>query len=358
MITILAVLLVIGGVIFIHELGHFIFAKATGMRVERFSIGFPPRLIGKKIGDTDYCISAIPLGGYVKVSGVIDESMDTEGVNSNEPWTYESKKTYQKILYITGGVVFNLLFTVLIFMALTLNSGIYEPNPEPVVSEVIPEMPAAQAGIQPGDRILAVNDVEISRWDEMTELIHAVPDQEISIRWLHKGQPHEAELTTVSNMVLKNSKLVKVGLIGISPQYEHRKAGLFEALGGGFENTWYWLKVTVISLKMLVTGEESLKNIGGPIFIAQLAGESAKSGLASLLGLMAVISINLALINILPIPAFDGGHLIVVITEAIIRKPLSIKAKLRIQQVGLVIILMLMAIVFINDISRLFRGGM
>ena len=358
MITVLAVLLVIGGVIFIHELGHFTFAKATGMRVERFSVGFPPRLIGKKIGDTDYCISAIPLGGYVKVSGVIDESMDTENVNSNEPWAYESKNTIQKAMYITGGVIFNLLFAVLIFTILTFNSGIYDPNPEPIVNEIIPELPADQAGIQAGDRILAVNGIEFTKWNEMTDLIHSAPDQEISIRWSHEGQVIEKKLTTVSNMILKGSKLVKVGLIGISPEYEHRNAGFFEAMGSGFNNTWYWLKVTVISLKMLVTGEESLKNIGGPIFIAQLAGESAKSGLASLIGLMAIISINLALINILPIPAFDGGHLIVILTEAIIRRPLSIKAKLRIQQVGLVIILTLMVVVIFNDVSRLFRGGM
>jgi len=356
MITVLAVILVIGGVIFIHELGHFLFAKATGMRVERFSVGFPPRLIGKKIGDTDYCISAIPLGGYVKVSGVIDESMDTEGVNSNEPWNYESKKTYQKGLYITGGVIFNLLFSVLIFMILTIRSGIFEPNPEPVVNEVITNLPADQAGIKTGDRILAVNDVKIDSWEDMTKQIHNYPDQEISIRWRHDNQEYEKSLTTVSNMILDGSKLVKVGLIGISPAYTHRNAGFFEAMGSGFNNTWYWLKVTVISLKMLVTGEESLKNIGGPIFIAQLAGESAKSGLASLLGLMAIISINLALINILPIPAFDGGHLIVTITESIIRHPLSIKTKLRIQQVGLAIILMLMVIVIFNDVSRLFRG--
>ena len=356
MITVLAVILVIGGVIFIHELGHFLFAKATGMRVERFSVGFPPRLIGKKIGDTDYCISAIPLGGYVKVSGVIDESMDTEGVNSNEPWNYESKKTYQKGLYITGGVIFNLLFSVLIFMILTIRSGIFEPNPEPVVNEVITNLPADQAGIKTGDRILAVNDVKIDSWEDMTKQIHNYPDQEISIRWRHVNQEYEKSLTTVSNMILDGSKLVKVGLIGISPAYTHRNAGFFEAMGSGFNNTWYWLKVTVISLKMLVTGEESLKNIGGPIFIAQLAGESAKSGLASLLGLMAIISINLALINILPIPAFDGGHLIVTITESIIRHPLSIKTKLRIQQVGLAIILMLMVIVIFNDVSRPFRG--
>ncbi len=356
MITVLAIILVLGGIIFVHELGHFTFAKLTGMRVEKFSIGFPPRLFGKKIGDTDYCVSAIPLGGYVKVSGVIDESMDTQGVEGKEPWNFESKRSYQKALYIIGGVIFNLLFTVLIFFILTIKSGIYIPSPEPIISEVIPESPAAEAGLLSGDRILAVNGVEINSWEGMTELIHAAPEQAITVRWMHDNNINEKSITTLSNMALKGSKLVKVGLIGISPEFSHHKASLFEALGGGFESTWYWLKVTVISLKMLVTGQESMKNISGPIFIAQLAGKTAKSGLASLFGLMAILSVNLALINILPIPALDGGHLIVITTESILRRPLSIKAKLRIQQVGLAFILMLMTLVFYNDILRLIRG--
>lgn len=358
MITVLAILLVIGGVIFIHELGHFTFAKLTGMRVEKFSIGFPPRLFGKKIGDTDYCISAIPLGGYIKVAGVIDESMDVAGVQSNEPWTFESKKGYQKGLYISGGVIFNILFAVLIFTILTLRTGIYEPSPDPVVDEVIPELPAAAAGIQKGDIVLAVNNAPVTTWDEMTEAIHAVPNDSILIRWQHGSRINEKQILTISNRVLQGAKFVEVGMVGISPQFMHHQAGLFEAIGSGFESTWYWLKVTVISLKMLVTGEESLKNIGGPIFIAQLAGQSAKSGLTSLIGLMAIISINLAFINILPIPAFDGGHLLIIGTEFILRHPLSIKTKLRIQQIGLAIILTLMVVVIYNDIARLFRGGM
>jgi regulator of sigma E protease len=358
MITVLAVLLVIGGVIFIHELGHFTFAKLTGMRVEKFSIGFPPRLFGKKIGDTDYCISAIPLGGYVKVAGVIDESMDVDGAQGNEPWKFESKNAGQKSLYITGGVVFNLLFAALIFCLLTIGAGIYDPSPEAVVDEVIPELPAEAAGIQKGDRILAVNGMTISSWEDMAGIIHAFPNDTIMVRWLHNEYEFEKPIITVSNKILKGSKLVNVGMIGVSPVFTHRNAGFFEAVGQGFQNTWYWLKVTVISLKMLVTGEESLKNIGGPIFIAQLAGRSAKSGLAPLFGLMAIISVNLAFINILPIPAFDGGHLIITIIEATIRRSLSIKIKLRLQQVGLAIILTLMAVVFYNDILRLFRGGL
>jgi len=358
MITVLAVLLVIGGVIFIHELGHFTFAKLTGMRVEKFSIGFPPRLFGKKIGDTDYCVSAIPLGGYVKVAGVIDESMDVDGVQGNEPWKFESKNAGQKSVYITGGVVFNLLFAALIFCLLTIGAGIYDPSPEPVVDEVIPELPAEAAGIQKGDRILAVNGTMVSSWEDMAGIIHAFPNDTILVRWLHNENEFEKPIVTISNKILKGSKLVDVGIIGVGPVFTHRNAGFFEAVGQGFQNTWYWLKITVISLKMLITGEESLKNIGGPIFIAQLAGRSAKSGLAPLFGLMAIISVNLAFINILPIPAFDGGHLIITIIEATIRRPLSIKTKLRLQQVGLAIILTLMAVVFYNDILRLFRGGM
>jgi len=355
MITALAIVLVIGGVIFFHELGHFTFAKLTGMRVERFSIGFPPRLIGKKIGDTDYCLSAIPLGGYVKVAGVIDESMDTEGVQG-EPWEFQSKRTYQKLLYITGGVLFNILLSIIIFTALTLSSGIYSASDEPIIEEVVPGLPADSSGLQAGDRILAIDGTSIATWNEMVDLIHAKPDQSIQIAWSRNGQSFATELTPITNKILQGSKLVDVGMIGISPILEHHRAGFFESIGRGTANTWYWFKVTVVSLKMLVTGEESIRNLGGPIFIARLAGESAKSGFASLLGLIAIISVNLALINILPLPALDGGHVIVTVTESIIRRPLSIKAKMRIQQVGLAIILTLTVLVFYNDILRLIHG--
>lgn len=344
--------------IFIHELGHFTFAKLTGMKVERFSVGFPPRLIGKKIGDTDYCISAIPLGGYVKVAGAIDESLDKEGAQGDEPWKYESKKNYQKMLYIIGGVLFNLLLAIVIFSLLTLAGGIYKASPEAVIDEVISEMPAEAAGIKPGDRILEIDGNPVASWDDLTRLIHAHPNDSITVTWSRGAERYHKTILTVSNKILKDGQLVDVGIIGISPVLHHHKAGLFEATGRGIGNTWYWLKVTVISLKMLVTGQESLKNIGGPIFIAKLAGQSARSGLGSLFGLMAIISVNLALINVLPIPALDGGHLIIVLVESGLRRPLSLQAKIRIQQVGLAIILMLMAIVFYNDIARLFHNGM
>ncbi len=354
MISILAVIIVIGCVIFFHELGHFTFAKLTGMRVETFSLGFPPRLVGKKIGDTDYCLSAIPIGGYVKVSGVIDESMDAEGLKG-EPWEFQSKSTIQKLLFITGGVLFNLILAVIIFSILTVSTGIYEASPEAIVDSVIINLPADSAGIQSGDRIIAVNGIAISKWEEMTELIHAHPNDSILVKWERNGVEYKKGMKTIANKVLKGSKIVDTGMIGISPILTHRIAGFFESIRSGLSNTWYWLKITVVSLKMLITGEESIKNLGGPIFIAQLAGQSAKSGIGSLFGFIAIISVNIALLNILPIPALDGGHFVVIIIEAIIRKPLSIKAKMRIQQVGLAIILTLTVLVFYNDIMRLLK---
>ncbi|RKY56619.1 MAG: RIP metalloprotease RseP [Candidatus Neomarinimicrobiota bacterium] len=354
MIYILAVIIVVGCVIFFHELGHFTFAKLTGMRVETFSLGFPPRLVGKKIGDTDYCLSAIPLGGYVKVSGVIDESMDTKSIKG-EPWEFQSKNTKQKLLFITGGVLFNLILAVIIFSTLTASIGIYEASSEAIVDSVIANMPAESAGIQSGDRIIAINRKTISKWEEMTELIHAHPNDSILVKWERDGVEYEKGMKTVANKVLKGSKIVDIGMIGISPILTHRSAGFFESIHSGLSNTWYWLRITVVSLKMLITGEESIRNLGGPILIAQLAGQSAKSGIGNLFGFIAIISVNIALLNILPIPALDGGHFVVIIIEAIIRKPLSIKAKMRIQQVGLAIILTLTILVFYNDIMRLFK---
>jgi len=354
MLTIISVLVVIGGVVLAHELGHFVFAKLTGMRVEIFSIGFPPKLFGKKIGETEYRISAIPLGGYVKVSGVVDESMDTE--IKGEPWEFQSKNIVQKLLFISGGVLFNLLFAVFIFSILTGLSGIYEADNSPVIGEVMEKFPADSIGLIAGDRILAVNGIPTNSWNEITEIIHSYPDTIIRIKWERDGEVFEKEVHTLKNRILKGSKFVEVGLVGISPILHCKKATFFSAIGRGFENTFYWLKVTIISVELLITGQESIRNIGGPIFIAQLAGQTARTGgLSALVGLMAIININLGLINILPLPALDGGHFLITLIEGIKGKPLTTRTKLIIQQIGIAIIILLTILVFYNDISRLFR---
>ncbi len=358
MMTIIGIAVVLGGVIFFHELGHFIFAKATGMRVETFSIGFPPKLLTKKIGETEYCLSAIPLGGFVKVTGVIDESMDKEGAENtkDDPKSFSSKKNWQKALFITGGVIFNFVLATLVFTILTLANGITESDNSTKLGHIVPDFPADSVGIEKGDKILAVNNMETNTWEEMTDIIHDYPATTITVKWQHDGNIKETEVKTVANKILKDNQFVEVGMIGISPVVTKRPAGFFEGIGKGVSQTFYWLKITFVSLKALVTGQESVKNLGGPLMIAQLAGESARSGLAALFGFMAIISVNLGFVNILPIPALDGGHLIVIIIESIIRRELSDNTKIRIQQVGLALILMLTVLVLFNDISRWISG--
>lgn len=358
MMTLLGIAVVLGGVIFFHELGHFLFAKLTGMRVETFSIGFPPKILKKKIGETEYCLSAIPLGGYVKVTGIIDESLDKEGAQNTklDPKSFASKKPWQKALFFIGGVVFNFILAVLVFSVLTKSRGITEIDKGTLLGSVVKEYPAEKAGILENDKILAVNHIDVYTWEEMTQVIHKYPEDTILVKWQRGTDIFEEKVPTVMNKIMKDGEFKDVGMIGIGPVFSIRKAGLFESIAAGTGQAFYWLKITFVSLKSVVTGSESVKNLGGPIMIAQLAGESAKSGFATLIGFMAVISINLAFVNILPIPALDGGHLVVIIIEGILRRELSDNTKIRIQQVGLVLILMLTVLVLFNDISRWFTG--
>ena len=349
--TILATLAVLGILILIHELGHFLAAKISKVRVERFSIGFPPRLVGIKIGDTDYCISSIPLGGYVKLTGMIDESMDGEGIKG-EPWEFMSKTPLQKIFIISAGVIMNVILAIVIFSILTFSSGIGEVDQSTVISSVREDYPAVAAGKVEGDKILSIDGNEINSWDELTDYIHSRPNLEIQVTWLRDDVIYNEKITTRSDMVPVDGKIKKLGMIGIGPTVNVREAGFIESIRSGFTRTYFWGKFTLLSLKMLISGEQSFKAIGGPIFIAQLAGQSARSGMDSLFQLIAILSINLAILNILPIPAFDGGHLVVILIEWVKQKPLSIKTKMAVQQVGFALFLVMVALVIYNDLTR------
>lgn len=357
MIYIIATIIVLGILVFVHEFGHFLAAKITGIRVEEFSLGFPPKIVSKKWGETKYSLSWIPLGGYVKLSGMIDESMDDSWTESEpQPWEYRAKPGWVKIFVSCAGVLMNLLLAVIIFAILTFQNGIAIPSEEPLIGEVIEGMPAEKAGMQEGDVVVKINDIPIYTWQEMTETIQALANEETTIELLRKGERITVTLTPVPQQTVIDRDIRTVGMIGVSAHYTLRKAGVLESIGYGFKNTGYWLNLTVKSLGMLISGKESLKNIGGPIMIAQLAGESAKVGAGALFGFIAIISVNLALINILPIPALDGGHIVVAIIESVIRRDLRLKTKIRIQQVGMAILFTLIIVVLINDILRLFTG--
>jgi len=349
--TILATAAVLGILIIVHELGHFLAAKISKVRVERFSLGFWPRLAGIKIGDTDYCISWIPLGGYVKLSGMIDESMDEEKIKG-EPWEFMSKTPVQKIFIISAGVIMNIILAIVIFAILTFSSGIGEVDQSTVITSVRDDYPAEAAGMEAGDQILSIDGNEINSWDELTDYIHSRPKVDIEVEWMRDEIIYTEKITTRADAVPVDGVLKTLGMIGIGPTVNVRDAGLMESITSGFTRTYFWGKFTLSSIKMLISGEQSFKAVGGPIFIAQLAGQSARSGMDSLFQLIAILSINLAILNILPIPAFDGGHLVVIMIEWAKRKPLSIKIKMAIQQVGFAFFLVLAALVIYNDLTR------
>lgn len=349
--NIIAVIFALGIIIFVHELGHFLAAKFSGMRVERFSIGFPPHIFKKQWGETEYCLGIVPLGGYVKVSGMIDESMEEE--LTGEPYEFMSKSTPQKIFFITAGVLMNFLLAAVIFSGITMSNGIPETSNSTVVQQVVPDYPAAKSGLESGDRIASIDGQQLESWSELTQIIHNKPNQEITVTWVSDGQTHSATMKTNSEKQLVDGEFKQVGLIGIAPEVMYRDANIFEATGAGFSQMWWWGKVTVLSLKMLVTGEESMKSIGGPIFIAKLAGDTARSGLLDFFNLIAIISINIGFLNILPVPALDGGHLVITLIEGVKGKPLKTKTRLVIQQIGMALLLTLMIFVIFNDIARL-----
>ncbi len=347
MTTLLAFIFVLGLLVFVHELGHFITAKLVGIRVERFSLGFPPRMIGKKIGDTDYCISWIPLGGYVKMSGMIDESLD---VNiKGEPWEYASKPVWQRLLVISAGSVMNILTAVVIFALVTYVYGILTPHGA-LVNEVMKGKPAEVIGLQTGDKITSVNQVAITTSEELTEIIHRHPGEEIEISWVRNGETYSSKVTP------ELQPEENIGLIGIrvGTEVQSTEAGIFQSLNYG---VWYSSKIlslTVNELKLIITGRQSLKDaVGGPIIIAKMAGESAKMGMERLFQFTALISLNLGLFNLLPFPVLDGGHLVLLLIEGVRRKPLSTKTILLVQKVGMVFLLALMGFIIFNDIRRL-----
>jgi len=352
MTTLLAFIFVLGVLIFLHEFGHFIFAKLTGIRVERFSIGFPPRAFGKKIGETDYCFSYIPLGGYCKMSGMIDESLQDTKIEG-KPWEFMSKPAYVKALVIGAGPLMNFLLAIFVFAAATFFIGERVLNQTSTIGEVIVESPAERAGLLAGDRITAIEDTPIEQWKDMTSIIYNNPETSLRFELMRNGELIEKEITTRSD-TLRNEKGEEIvrGGVGFYQKIDTVKVGLFKSIGIGATRTYEWTKLIASSISMVVTGKESIKSFGGPIIIAKLAGESARMGMESLFVFMAFLSLNLGFLNLLPIPLFDGGHLVFIVIEAIIRRPVPIKAKLVIHQVAMAFLLLFLVIIVYNDIIR------
>jgi regulator of sigma E protease len=356
--TLLAFLLVLGIVVLVHELGHFLAAKSVGIRVERFSIGFPPRLLGLKLGDTDYCLSAVPIGGYVKMSGMIDEttldSEKAEGTVTGAPWEFMSKGFWAKTFAISAGVIMNFLLAIAIFSVQAYREGYQEViDHSATVGQLEPGAPAAAAGLKPGDRILAIDGHPVKAWEGMTSLIQAAHG-ELELTLLRGAAQHSVRLTPERRQIpdAETGQVVERSIIGIQPRTRHLQPGLVQSVGLGVEQTWYWTHLVLGTVGRLLTGKASVKELGGPIVIAQISHQSYSRGWADLFHFIAVLSVNLGLLNLFPIPALDGGHLVIIGLEAVMRRPLSSRARLVVQQVGMAMLLVLMALVMYNDVLR------
>ncbi|MBC8312273.1 MAG: RIP metalloprotease RseP [Candidatus Marinimicrobia bacterium] len=353
MTSLFAFIFIIGILVFIHELGHFMAARSVGVRVEKFYVGF--NLFGygwkKVINGTEYGIGWFPLGGYVKMAGIIDESMDT--TTSGAPDEFRSQPTWAKVWIMSAGVIMNFILAIFLNFVLTFTQGIGQVEPTPIIGSVVPEYPAHDAGLLAEDLILTIDDKVVAAWTDMTSLIHEHPNTMLKIEWLRDGVTMSDSITTTMGEQFKDGSPVSVGLIGIGPKINMRDASLGESVVAGFERTGMWVTMMFSTLGGMVTGQVSLDEMGGPVMIAKIAGETAGVGLVAMLGLMAFLSVNLGLMNILPIPGLDGGHVIIALVEGLLGRELSLKVKMGIQQVGILFLLFIFVTIMVNDIYRL-----
>lgn len=350
--NILSFIIVLGVLIFFHEFGHFLIARFFGVGVEKFSLGFGPRLIGKKVGITDYRISAIPLGGYVKMVG---EEPDAEIDPEEIPLSFTHKHVAKRMLIVAAGPVFNILLAVIIFFGIFLSSGTFVLKPS--VGSVKQGAPAFSAGLEKGDLITAINGSAINSWDEMAEIINGSKGKTIRLA-VRRGDSIRNFTITPEQVTTKNifGEDIQRYIIGITASGESysKDLNLFQAFSESLLQTYRVTELMVVIIAKLISGDISTDTLGGPIMIAQMAGDSAKAGIGSLISFIALISINLAIINLLPIPVLDGGHLLFFSIEAIKGSPVSIKVREIAQQIGLFLLILLMILVFYNDISRIF----
>jgi len=452
MTSLLALIVVLGVLIFIHELGHFLAAKWAGIYVHRFSLGMgsPIKALSFRRGETEYAISWLPLGGYVKMASAEEEALaKLEGGQAHTPVPpdrlFEAKPVWKRIIVIVAGVTMNMLFAWAIYSGIALHSGrtlTLETRVGMVDSALMPKDGGALATLVPGDRILAVNDDTVHTWNDVAdglqnasgsslrislasgktvtlpipaeavgermttalavlpwrgpvlatvdstgpafraglragdsvttmngapirqwyglqETIEAHPNASVSMTVVRDGQPLDFTVVTDSQVVPDTGKSTKVvGRLGVGSQLptRHESIGFLGSLGAGAQQTGDVIVQIGRSVKGMLTGEVAGKELGGPILIGQLAGQTARLGLVAFLSFMALISVNLAVLNFLPIPLLDGGQFVFLIAEAALGRPLPMKLREVLSMVGLVLLVLLMIFAFSNDLRRVFGG--
>jgi regulator of sigma E protease len=350
--SIVAAIIGLGVLIVFHEFGHFLIAKLCRVGVLTFSVGFGPKLLVKKKGETEYALSAFPLGGYVKMVG---EDPDEEVSQADLQRSFGQKPLLQRMAIVAAGPGFNLLLAVLLLLVVFLFYGV------PVVSTQIGSVekgsPAEVAGIQRGDRITSVNQQPVDSWETLSGAIKESHGKPLHLQ-LRRGDDQLQVTVEPRKKEARNifGERRDEWMIGIGSQVSVEKGNAGLSIARAFGQTYEYAKLTLMALFKMVTGEVSPRNLGGPILIAQMAGQQAQEGFASFLAFVAVLSINLGVLNLLPIPVLDGGHLLFFIVEAVIGRPVSVRYREVAQQVGIFLLLLLMVYAFYNDIARFFEN--
>lgn len=354
--SIAAAIVVLGFLIVVHELGHFLVAKRVGVRVLRFSIGFGPRLFGWKSGDTEYALSAIPFGGYVKMEG---EDGDADLDEATKQVSFAHQRVSRRFAIVFAGPGTNIFFAFVIFCITFIAFGVRVPSDQAKVGGLSPNMPAAAAGLEANDVVLSVDGQAVHTWEELSQTIRQSGGKTLTLKLQRDGAIRELTVTPkeVENKSIFGEELgTKTYLIGIEPGLDVKDVGAIEAVGIAAEQTVTWAATISMGLLKMVTGKIPSREIGGPIEIVRQAGKQAALGVEFLLMFAAVISLNLGILNLLPIPVLDGGHLFFFLIEGLLGRPIELRYRELAQQVGLFVLIALMLFAFYNDIARVLQG--
>lgn len=344
-------IVVLGALIIVHELGHFLMARRMGVGVEKFSIGFGPEIWSKKVGETLYRVAAAPLGGYIKMVGDEEEAPE-EGAASPDPEkAFNKKPVWRRLLIVSAGPFANLIFAGLVFSAVYM-IGIHVPDTK--IRTVLKDSVAQNAGFVADDRITAINGAPVENWGQMADVIAASAGKElkIAVERVGAGTLTLAVIPTSEKSKTIFGEEILVGRIGISPGEIFKRYNPFEALWLGFKKTWEVCVLTLMVIVKIFQNVVPADTIGGPLMIFKIAGDQAQAGILPLLMFMGVLSVNLGILNFLPIPVLDGGHIVFFLLEAVKGSPVSLRGREIAQQVGLFLLISLMAFTFYNDITR------
>ncbi len=351
MISFLYFLIALALLILVHEFGHFMVARIFNIKVLTFSIGFGKKLFRYNKGETEYAISAVPMGGYVKLLG---ESPDEEVAEEDKARSFSHKPPYVRILVAVAGPLFNILLALIVFYFVSI-IGYNVPSAR--VGNVAENMPAQAAGIQKGDTITRINSTEITEFLDIASAIEKSETDTVKVTVDRNGTPLEFSVkpaTIQEKDIFGEPFTRKVLGIERSEQVVKKRQSPIKAVPLSFYMTWEYSRITVVGIVKIIQGTISPKNIGGPVLIFQEASKRAQKGFGDFVLFFALISINLGVINLLPIPVLDGGHILFNAIEIVIRRRIPQKAQEIAQTVGLVVLLLIMVFAFYNDFDRIF----